>query len=86
MKNTNINKTNVYSKSNLQKMRHKTKDEAYASNLNKYKYHWIAKYINGDNITYFESLVFKHIAKETKNFISKTISKQIFIGYKQMSQ
>ena len=31
--------------------------------------HWIALYVNGDNVTYFDSSGVEHIAKEIKKFI-----------------
>ena len=45
---------------------------AYIINLDKYKSigtHWIALYVNGDNVTYFVSLGVEHIPKEIKKFI-----------------
>ena len=44
----------VYSRNNLPKI----KDRAYVINLDEYKLigtHWIALYVNGDNVTYFDS-------------------------------
>ena len=84
----------VYSRNNLPKVQ----DGPYEVNLvecNSIGTHWIALYKNGDNVTYFDSFGDEYIPKEIKKFISnkyqnKTskhqISKQIFIGYKQMIQ
>ena len=50
-------------------------------NLDEFKLigiHWIGLYLNGNNITYFDSFGIKHIPKETR------ISSQIFIEYKHM--
>ena len=41
--------------------------------------HWIALYVNGDNMTYFSSLGVEHILKEIKKFIgNKNITTNIF--------
>ena len=43
---------------------------AYIINLDEYKsieYHWIALYLNADNVTYFDSFAVEHIPKEIKN-------------------
>ena len=58
----------VYSRNNLLKI----KDVTYVINLNKYKSvgtHWIASYVNAENVTYFDSFGVEHIPKETKKFI-----------------
>ena len=58
----------VYSRNNLPRV----KDGAYIVNLNKYKSigtHWIALYVNGNNIIYFDSFVVKDIPKEIKKVI-----------------
>ena len=40
--------------------------------------HWIALYVNGNNVTYFDSLGVENIPKETKRFIeSKNIRTNI---------
>ena len=52
----------VYSKINLSKI----KDETYIINLNKYESvgtHWIALYVNDNNVTYFDSFRVEHIPK-----------------------
>ena len=54
----------VYSRNNLSKI----KDGAYIVNLDGYASigtHWIALYVNAKNVIYFESIVIKHILKET---------------------
>ena len=41
--------------------------------------HWIALYVNGDNVTYFDSLVVEHIPKYIKKFIGNiNIATNIF--------
>ena len=53
----------VYSRNNLPRV----KDGAYIINFNKYKSigtHWIALYVNGNNIIYFDSFVVKDFPKE----------------------
>ena len=58
----------IYSWINLPKI----KDEASVVNLDKFKSlgtHWIALYINVENVTYFASFGVEHISKEIKKFI-----------------
>ena len=58
----------VYSRNNLPKI----KDGTYVIKRDEYKSietHWIALYVNGNNITYFDSLGVEHIPKEIKKFI-----------------
>ena len=53
----------VYSRNNLPK----TKDGAYVINLEKYesiRTDWIALYVNGDNVGYFDSFRVEHIPKD----------------------
>ena len=53
----------VYSRNNLPRV----KDGAYIINFNKYKSigtHWIALYVNGNNIIYFDSFVVKDFPKQ----------------------
>ena len=50
----------------------KIKDGEYLINLDEYKSigpHWIALYLNGNNATYFDSFIVKHIPKEIKTLI-----------------
>ena len=58
----------VYSRNNLPKI----KDGTYVIKRDEYKSietHWIALYVNGNNITYFDSFGVEHIPKEIKKFI-----------------
>ena len=58
----------VYSRNNLSKI----KDEAYVIKLDEYKSigtHWIALYVNDDNVTYFDSFAVEHVPKKIKKFI-----------------
>ena len=58
----------VYSRSNLPKI----KDGAYVRNLGEYESigtHWIALYLNGNDIIYFDSFGVEHIPKEIKKLI-----------------
>ena len=60
----------VYSRNNLPKV----KDGAYVINLDDYKSigtHWIALYVNDNNIIYFDSFGVEHIPKKIKRFIGK---------------
>ena len=50
---------NVYSRNNLSKI----KDGEYIINLDEYESigtHWIALYVNAENVTYFDSFRTKH--------------------------
>ena len=56
-----------YSRNNLPKI----KDGAYVINLDEYKSirtHWMALYVNGDNITYLNSFEVEDIPKKIKRF------------------
>ena len=58
----------VYSRNNLIRIR----DGARVININEYKsigFHWTALYMNGDNVTYFESFGAEHIQNKFKKFI-----------------
>ena len=60
----------VYSRNNLPKVKY----GAYVINLDDYKSigtHWIALYVNDNNIIYFDSFEVEHIPKEIKRFIGK---------------
>ena len=76
----------AYSRNNLPEI----KDEAYVINLDEYKSigtHWIALYVNGDNVTYFDSVRVEYIPKEIKMFIgNKDIITNIYKirAYKSM--
>ena len=53
----------VYSRNNLPKI----KDCAYGINLDEYELigtHWIALYVNANNIVYFDSFGVEHIPRE----------------------
>ena len=63
----------AYSRDNLP---NKTKDGAYAINLDEYsdiETHWTALYAFSNNLTYFDSFGVEHIPKEIKMFINKSI-------------
>ena len=68
----------VYSWDNLQKI----KDGAYIINLDEYSdigTHWVALYIQNNDVTYFDSFGVKHIPKEIRTFLSnKNIKTNIF--------
>ena len=60
----------VYSRSNSAKI----KDGVYVINLDGFKSigtHWIALYVNAENVTYFDSFGIEHIPKEIRKFIRK---------------
>ena len=67
----------VYSRNNLTKI----KDGAYVINLDVFKLigiYWIALYVNGNNIIYFNSFGVEHTPKEIKKFIG---NKNIYIYF-----
>ena len=68
----------VYSGDNLPKIR----DGAYVINLDEYSdigTHWVALWVNNNNVTYFDSFGVEHIPKEIKTFIgNKNIKTNIF--------
>ena len=70
---------NMYSRDNLP---NKIKDEAYIINLDEYSdigTHWVALYVQNNNVTYFDSFGVEHIPKEIKTFINnKNITTNIF--------
>ena len=58
----------IYSRSNLTK----TRDGTFIIDLDEYESigtHWIALYVNAENVTYFDSVEVEHIPKEIKKFI-----------------
>ena len=69
----------VYSRDNLP---NKTKDGAYIINPDEYSdtgTHWVALWVNIDNVTYFDSFGVQHIPKEIKTFIkNKNVKTNIF--------
>ena len=68
----------VYSRDNLQKI----KDGAYIINLDEYSdigTHWVALWVNNNNVTYFDSFGVEHIPKEIIKFIeNRNIKTNIF--------
>ena len=42
--------------------------------------------VNGDNLTYFDSLAVEHIPKETKNIIGNKNTTKNIIEYKELIQ
>ena len=70
--------TGVYSIDNLPRI----KDGAYVINLDEYSYigtHWIALWLDNNDVTYFDSFRLEHIPKEIKTFINnKNIKTSIF--------
>ena len=68
----------VYSRDNLPKI----KDGAYVINLDEYSdigTHWVALYVQNNNVTYFDSFGVEHIPKEIKTFINnKSIKTNVF--------
>ena len=76
----------VYSRDNLP---NKIKDGAYVINLDEYSdigTHWVALWVNINNVTYFDSFGVEHLPKELKHLLKIEILKQIFSGYKHMIQ
>ena len=69
----------VYSRYSLP---NKIKDEAYVTNLDEYSdigTHWVALYLNNNNVTYFDSFK-EHIPKEIKKFVgSKNVIANIYV-------
>ena len=62
----------IYSRNNLSKI----KDGTYIIHLDEYESlgtHWIALYVNHDNVTYFDSFAVEHIPKEIKKLIGNII-------------
>ena len=60
----------VYSRNNLPKI----KDIAYVINLDEYELVgtcWLARYLNVDNVTFFDSFGVEYIQKDIKKFIGK---------------
>ena len=68
----------VYSRNNLPEI----KDGTYVINLDEFKpigTHWMAWYVNGNNIVYFNSFGVEHISKEIKKSIgNKNIITSIY--------
>ena len=68
----------VFSIDNLPKI----KDGAYVKNLDEYSdigTHWVALYVQNNNVTYFDSFGVEHMPKEIRTFISnKNITTNVF--------
>ena len=68
----------VYLRNNLPRI----KDRVFVINLDEYESigaHWIALYVNGNNIIYFDSFGVKYVPKEMKKFIrNKNIITNIY--------
>ena len=63
----------VYSRDNLPTR----KDGTYIINLDEYSdigTHWVALYVNNNNVTYFDRFRVEHIPKEIKAFIGRSLS------------
>ena len=63
----------VYSRDSLTEI----KDGAYVINLDEYSdigTHWVALYVQNNNVTYFDSFGVEHIPKKIKAFINCTSS------------
>ena len=64
----------VYSRDNSSKI----KDGAYIINLDEYSdigIHWVALYVQNNNVTHFDSFGVEHISKEIKAFINNNNNK-----------
>ena len=62
----------VYSRDNLPKI----KDGAYVINFYEYSdigTHWVALYVQNNNVTYFDSFGVEHIPKEIKTFTGRSL-------------
>ena len=62
----------VYSRDNLPKI----KDGAYVINFYEYSdigTHWVALYVQNNNVTYFDSFGVEHIRKEIKTFTGRSL-------------
>ena len=64
----------VYSRDNLP---YKIKDKAYIVNLDEYsdiRTHWVALFVNHNDVTYFDNYGAEYIPKETKKIIHRLTS------------
>ena len=73
----------VYSRDNLRERSSvEIKDGTYVINLDEYSdigTHWVALYVQNNDVTYFDSFGVEHIPKEIKTFIrNKNIKTNIF--------
>ena len=65
------------------------KGGAYLIIIDEYKSigtHWIALYVNGNTVTYFDSFGAEHTPKESRNLSATKILEQTFIGHKHTSK
>ena len=67
------------------------KDGAYVINLDEYSdigTHWVALWVDNNDVTYFDSFGVEHIPKEIKAFIDRSLSYAciLFLEYKHMIQ
>ena len=63
----------VYSRDNLSRI----KDGAYVINLDEYSdigTHWVALWVDNNDVTYFDSFGVEHIPKESKAFVDRSLS------------
>ena len=70
----------VYSRRNLPKIKNGT----YVINFDEYKsieIHWIALYLNNNNVTYFNSFELEYIPKEIEKVNSQITNDSIICGY-----
>ena len=80
---TQIYSRDAYSRDNLpERSSVKIKDGAYVINLDEYSdtgTHWVALYVQNNDVTYFDSFEVEYIPKEIKAFVSnKNIKTNIF--------
>ena len=89
MKYENIIKTNLNLKAFIEEIisvnwfnLRKIEDATYVVNFDEYKSirtSWIAFYLIGNNVAYFDSFGFEYVPKEIKNFVgSKNITSNIY--------
>ena len=70
MKYKNIIKITKFNGAFFKNNLFKRKDGAYIINLDEYdsiQTHWVALYVNGNNVTYFDSFRVEHIPKKLRN-------------------
>ena len=70
-------------RNNLPKM----KDGIYVINFDDYNSigtHYLALYVKGDNVTYFDSFIVEYIPKEIRKVIENKYMKEIFMKYSQV--
>ena len=75
----------VYSRDNLQKI----KDGKYIINFDEYsdiRAHWVALYVQNNDVIYFDSFGVEPIPKEIRTLINNKNIKQMFLECKHMIQ